>query len=333
MLTAPDSVTDRDVLHAVAAHWLPGADVVEHLPWGFGAHHWRVSGGGTVLFATLDALAPRHTAESLEAAYAGAAALAAAGLESVCAPLRAESESGSGFTVPFGGGALSVTPWVEGRTPTEAEAAEPVHAAEVVRALRALHVTAPPARGLPPWTPRVGPGFAAALRARTAAPWTTGPLAEEARAALAAHGEAVARWTDRYLHLADTARARRASWVPTHGEPHHANQLRTPGGLRFIDWESLALAPPERDYADLPPALRDELGPDPAMLELFALDWRLSEVDEYARWFSAPHTGTEDDHTALAGLHEELADGLAADGRVADRLVTDRPAADGDAAG
>jgi spectinomycin phosphotransferase len=308
MLTPPASVTDRDVLRAVARHWLPEADEVAHLPWGFGAYHWRVAGGGTVLFATLDALAPRHSAASLEAAYAGAAALAAGGLESVCAPLRTRSGAGAGaFTVPYGDGALSVTPWVEGRTPTEAEAAGPAHAAEVVRALRALHATAvlPPA--LPVWAPRVGPGFAAGLRARTAEPWTSGPLAEEARTALAAHGDAIARWTDRYLHLAAAARARRTSWVPTHGEPHHANQLLTPTGLRFVDWESLALAPRERDLADVPPALRDAFDPDPAMLELFALDWRLSELDEYARWFTAPHTGTADDHTALADLHEELA--------------------------
>ncbi|MER6529606.1 hypothetical protein [Streptomyces sp. NPDC001508] len=44
------------------------------------------------------------------------------------------------------------------------------------------------------------------------------------------------------------------------------------------------------------------------MVELFALDWRLSEIAEYARWFAAPHTGTDDDRTALAGLYEELSD-------------------------
>jgi spectinomycin phosphotransferase len=44
MLTPPAAVTDREVLTAVAAHWLPEADGVEHLPWGFGAHHWLVSG-------------------------------------------------------------------------------------------------------------------------------------------------------------------------------------------------------------------------------------------------------------------------------------------------
>ena len=32
--------------------------------------------------------------------------------------------------------------------------------------------------------------------------------------------------------------------VPTHGEPHNDNQVITAHGLRLVDWESLALAPP-----------------------------------------------------------------------------------------
>ncbi|WP_227999962.1 hypothetical protein [Nocardia australiensis] len=83
----------------------------------------------------------------------------------------------------------------------------------------------------------------------------------------------------------------------------------TAHGLRLVDWESLALAPPERDYADLLAAADGLLLPDSAMVELFALDWRLSEIAEYARWFAAPHIGTDDDHTALEGLYEELARG------------------------
>ncbi|MBZ4318103.1 phosphotransferase [Streptomyces huiliensis] len=308
MLSRPSFVDDRTVTDTVAAHWtLSGVTEVAYLPWGFGAYHWRVAdGGGAALFVTLDRLEPRHTAESLEAAYAGAAALAAGGLEAVCAPLRARNGR---FTVAVDGGALSVTPWLDGRSPGEEEAGRPDHVARVVDALAALHAAAPP-EGLRPWTPRVAPGFADALRARTARPWASGPLAEEARNAIAARAAAIARWTDRYHALADLARSRRDSWVPTHGEPHNDNQLVGAFGLRLVDWESLALAPRERDYADLPAADASMAGPggaDPAMLELFALDWRLSEIDEYARWFSAPHTGTEDDRTALAGLHEELA--------------------------
>ena len=137
------------------------------------------------------------------------------------------------------------------------------------------------------------------------------PLAEEARTAIADHDDAITRWTGRYHELADLALAHQVSWVPTHGEPHNDNQVVDAHGPRLVDWESLALAPRERDYADLLTAgAGDRLDADPAMVELFALDWRLSEIDEYARWFAAPHTGSDDDHTALEGLHEELSAAL-----------------------
>ncbi|MFI0779610.1 phosphotransferase family protein [Streptomyces sp. NPDC021212] len=161
--------------------------------------------------------------------------------------------------------------------------------------------------GLRRWAPRVGPGFADGLRARTARPWTSGPLAEEARTAIADHADAITRWTGRYHELADIALAQQDSWVPTHGEPHNDNQVVGAHGLKLVDWESLTLASRERDYADLLTAgAGDRLHADPAMAELFALDWRLSEIDEYARWFTADHAGTDDDHTAPEGLHEEL---------------------------
>ncbi|CRZ14349.1 protein kinase family protein [Mycolicibacterium neworleansense] len=303
MLSRPESIGDETIANVVAAHWLPEITDIRYLPWGFGAHHWRVIGGATTLFVTLDQLEPRHTGSSLEAAYAGAAALAAAGLNMVCAPLP--SRSGR-FTVDVRGGALSVTPWLQGSSPTEVQAREPQHVREVVLALDALHSALPP-EGLRPWTPQVGFSFAEELRTRTAEPWTSGPLAEKARLALTSHIEPIQGWTERYLELAETACSRRDAWVPTHGEPHNDNQVVTADGVQLVDWESLALAPPERDYADLPAAAHHLLRPDPAMLELFALDWRLSEIAEYTRWFTAAHIGSEDDRTALEGLYEELA--------------------------
>ena len=42
MLERPPDVTDDEVLAVVWGHWEPAADGVEHLPVGWGAHHWRV---------------------------------------------------------------------------------------------------------------------------------------------------------------------------------------------------------------------------------------------------------------------------------------------------
>ena len=92
----------------------------------------------------------------------------------------------------------------------------------------------------------------------------------------------------------------------THGEPHEANQLVEGDRTRLLDWESVALAPAERDLRTL--LDRGHAVPaDAAMAELFDLEWRLDEVEQYTAWFAAPHVGNASDAVALAGLQSELA--------------------------
>jgi spectinomycin phosphotransferase len=96
-------------------------------------------------------------------------------------------------------------------------------------------------------------------------------------------------------------------WVATHGEPHAGNQLRTSDGVLLVDWESLALAPRERDQRPLVGSGHADLvRPDIAMLELFDLEWRLDEIAQYADWFAAPHAGSAGDRVAWGGLRFEL---------------------------
>jgi len=121
------------------------------------------------------------------------------------------------------------------------------------------------------------------------------------------HLDDIARWTMAYHRLGAVARDR--TWVAAHGEPHQANQLRTDDGRFLIDWDTLRLAPAEVDLRVLVEAgaIPDQVGADPAMIDLFDLEWRLDEISQYAAWFSAPHRGTRDDEIAFAGLREELA--------------------------
>jgi spectinomycin phosphotransferase len=136
-------------------------------------------------------------------------------------------------------------------------------------------------------------------------PWQTGPYGERARGALAPQINAIRRWTGTYHQLC--RRAAELPWVPTHGEPHTANQLHTDRGIVFVDWESLAQAPRERDLGPLVDAGYAELvAPNWEMIELFALEWRLQEIAEYAAWFARPHTGTASDETAFDDLVTEL---------------------------
>lgn len=294
MREPPPEVSDADVLAEVRRSWGADVDRVEHLPVGFGAHHWAAyADDGARLFVTFDRLEPKRTLSRLEAAYAGAAALSEAGLEFVLAGCMTLDGA---FTVSWAGGALSCTPWRVG-TP-----GGPLDLPWTTAALGRLH-TADPPPGLPPWRPVVGSDFAESLATLTHRHWGPGPFADRARDSVSGHLADLDRWTARYHHLADVARSR--AWVATHGEPDSGNQLLTSEGRLLVDWESLKLAPAELDLRTLVDAGAQTVA-DPEMVELFDLEWRLDEVNEYAEWFAAPHTGTADDEIAFGGLLEEL---------------------------
>ncbi|TCC55303.1 aminoglycoside phosphotransferase [Kribbella pittospori] len=302
MREPPEVVSAEAVLDAVRTGWAIDLDAIEHLPVGFGAHHWRVSYGGMPrLFVTLDSLGRRHSAESLEAAYAAAGELAASGLEFVVASIR--NRQGH-YTAPLAGGSLSCVPWLDGEPVGSGGIDSDRLAQQNAEALARLHAAAPPA-GIPSWHPRVGEDFGDSLADLLRNPWQTGPYGEPARTALAQRINAIRRWTDSYHELA--RRAADHPWVPTHGEPHTANQLVTDQRVVFVDWESLAQAPRERDVGTLVDSGYAELAaPNWEMIELFDLEWRLSELAEYADWFARPHTATDSDRVAFNDLTVEL---------------------------
>lgn len=303
------SPSAEEVRGAVRDLWSVEVGSARYLPVGFGAHHWQVNGLDEVpaLFATVDILTGHRTAEHLRASYRAATALASIGFTGVVAPVpTCDGE----VAVSVGDGVLlSVTPWLSGRSPGEEEAREPGHVARVARLLGELHGLALPADA-PEWSPRVHPGFAARIGTALEVDWTAGPFGAAAHREVTRARSALAGWETRYLELCAKALACRENWVPTHGEPHFANQFIDASGLRLVDWETLAVAPPERDLRDLPEPGRSRFPVDPEMIELFDLEWRLMEVDEYVRWFQGPHEGTSDDETALAGLREEIRHGL-----------------------
>ncbi|PRB14445.1 phosphotransferase [Microbacterium sp. MYb62] len=303
MHTPPEGPSADEVLQAVRSTWAPDAAQATYLPVGFGAHHWRIDGSsGPVLFATLDVPSGFRTAPLIRAAYRGVLELAEGGFGGAVLPRLTRSGE---VAVSTGSGLLSVTPWLEGRSPDETEACASPHAHRVAALLAELH-RSPVPPSAPKWFPRVAPGFAERLSTRLAAPWTAGPLSSDAHRTISGARADLHDWEKRYAELIAHARSRRDRWVPTHGEPHHANQFLDDHELRLVDWETLAIAPPERDLRDLPESVRTDFTVDTDLLELFDLEWRLVEIEEYARWFMAPHPGSEDDVIALEGLREEI---------------------------
>ncbi|MDZ5664077.1 hypothetical protein SFC79_20040 [Nocardioides sp. S-58] len=289
MLEPPDDLTDAEVLEAVRRHWAPEADAVEHLPVGWGAHHWRVDAAGEpAYFATLDPDLPRHTRATLEAAYASAAAL---GLDFVWPSLPTLDGD---VTLPVGARTASVARWLPGERPETSVAELPGMLAE-------LHATPPP-RTARAWASEVDADLPGRLRALLQQPWE-GPLGPAARELVVDHLTQVGAWSREHARLA--ALADPATYVVTHGEPGVHNQWLARGRTWLLDWESLLLAPRERDLATLVHEGR-AVDHDPEMVRLFDLEWRLSEVWSFARWMQGPHLGGADDHTALGGLTYEL---------------------------
>ena len=285
---------------------------LEYAPVGFGSYHWSVTGvRGLRWFVTVDDLdrkpwlgdAREAAFDGLRCAFDTAAALREAGLGFVVAPFP----SRSGETVRRLGErhTVAVFPFVAGT------GAEPDSTAQLAM-LAELHRATPAVRGLARrWEPVV-PDRARleAALADLGGPWTGGPFSEPAREALAPHAGDVGRALLEFDRRA-AAVASAGGWVITHGEPHPGNLVQGPDGVLLVDWDTVALAPPERDLwmaaatsgAELD-AYREATGHevDPAAVELFRLAWDLADIAAFVDVLRSPHGENADTAKAYDGL-------------------------------
>ncbi|MEV6103505.1 phosphotransferase [Streptomyces sp. NPDC051940] len=335
MQQPPDDVSTHDLARTLRERWglavAPG-DLV-HAPVGFGDHHWT-TGDGTWFVTVADVAAAGRFA-ALRQALGSAAALASrGGLEFVVAP--AATPEGEVVVRLDERYALALYPYVEGAPGHFGEAVPEAERITLARLLARLHAATPKVTATPtaatapePTTPKVTatppvhePGLLAHRAALDAAldeldtPWPDGgPFTEPARELLASHGPQAIRAA---LAGFDEAAARIAATEPvlTHGEPHPGNVLRLTGGrLTLIDWDTLALAPPERDLwlaagscAPAIDAYRETSGREVSAeaLAFYGLRWLLDDVCVYVAQFRAPHTATADTEAALPYLRRSL---------------------------
>lgn len=143
--------------------------------------------------------------------------------------------------------------------------------------------------------------------------WSGGPFSEAARHAFASRSTDVVELLALADRLAADVARRGCEWVITHGEPHFANVMRTATSYVLVDWDTVALAPPERDlwmvvdeatgdatiYTD---ATGHEVNQD--ALNFFRLTWDLRDLAEYLDVLRSPHTQTEDTLRALEGVQQ-----------------------------
>jgi spectinomycin phosphotransferase len=157
-------------------------------------------------------------------------------------------------------------------------------------------------------------GLEQALRSLDRA-WAGGPFAEPARALVAARAPDVYRLVETFDQLAEEVRAAGPTPVITHGEPHPANVVRAGGRLLLVDWDTVGLAPPERDLWMLDAAGGDEVARyveasgrriDGAALRLYRLRWLLDDIAIFLGVLRSPHRRTADTEHAWLGLTRSL---------------------------
>jgi len=307
MLAPPGDLDIAELTAALANGWDISDPTFDYLAVGFGSHHWSVTDRDERRwFGTVDE--HRHGASSiadLRGAFATASALhRAAGLSFVVAPI---ADSLGDIIRVLGGGAftVAVTPWLDAAPLSESGRVPAEDRSEVLRMLGQLHRATPHIGASVPLPIDLSLPDKDDLRAAlddVDTPWASGPYGESTRALLSSDAARLADALAGYDHLVECVVSESTPWVVTHGEPHAANLLRgADGALHLIDWDTVRLAPRERDLGmviesrtDLEP-YRAEIGDVPisaAALRLFRMRWDLGEIATYVSQFHAPH---EDD--------------------------------------
>ncbi|WP_329001964.1 phosphotransferase [Kribbella sp. NBC_00709] len=306
-------------------HWGFGATEVSYAPVGFGSYHWIASGDdGPRWFVTAERVGSDGE-QTIASAIQTARQLADRGYEFVVPPLP--DRTGRLVREALPGWTFQVLPYLHGWSTPDGAWDDPAEREQIARIVGRLHAATPP-DALQRWDFAV-PDCDALLAALADLDrrWSTGPYAEPTRLRLAGAYEYVHRRLEHYDALAREIEASDEPWVVTHGEPHSANVLRVTddaastaprngdaGRMRLVDWETVRLAPRERDLAailggptDVLPAYQSEAGPvtpRAAALELFDVWWSLAEIASYVRLFRQPHGDSEDTRQSWQELTE-----------------------------
>ena len=332
-------MTERDLAQALADGWRLCAAALRYVPVGGGSYHWMVRGEqGERRFVTVDDLDDKGwLGRTRPAVFAGLrAAMDAAvtlrrepALRFVVAPVPALD----GRTLhPLGARhAVAVFPFLDGVAGRWDEPLSAPDRGELVAMLAALHRADAAAVRLPRC------GFALSWRGdleqalgELGQPWAGGPFAEPARALLAGSAGLLRRRLD----TLDRWAARVAVAEPvviTHGEPHPANTIRVPapagdpgsasatpprGRIMLIDWDTVGLAPPERDLWMVASEGGDELRRyteltgrpvDAAAFGFYRLRWALDDISCFVRNLRAPHRRTPGAEHAWRALELSVA--------------------------
>jgi spectinomycin phosphotransferase len=315
---------DRDELaRIISTEWDIEVARLSYVPVGFGTHHYRMDGiAGSRWFVNVDRLTDKtwlggtddEVVDALERALGTAAALREAGLAFVHGPTR---RTDGRCVARMGAYAVSVFGFLDGTGQPYGEFADTTLRRRVLWSLGRMHGATHALR--PADLPRRDsvriPSralFDVAL-AELDEPWSGGPYAESARQLIRARTGRIDEMFARYDELVPCVLSTVDDWVVTHGEPHAGNVMTAGGGIALIDWDTVALAPRERDLWMIEPrdapdwtAYGAAGGVDTSALELYRLWWSLSEICGYTTEFRSAHVDDENARVAWRSLRGYL---------------------------
>ena len=305
--SVPDHFDGRALPGMLADGWGFLVESAVYAPLGGGSYHWIVGSRDKRAFATVDDLDQKpwlgetrdDVFSGLRRAFDTALGLRKGGLEFVVAPLA--SREGESVRRVSDRHTLALFPLVDGRSGAfgRYEADERTAIAEMLRRLHAAT----------PFASSISRRFALDLPSRRQLeaaldeldePWTQGPLGEPARALLAGRAADVVELIAIGDRLRAEVAAHGADWVVTHGEPHAGNVMRTPDGFVLVDWDTVALAPQERDLWMLGTSTDRKV--DDAAMDFFRLAWELGDLAAFTHELRIPHGENADTAKALRGI-------------------------------
>jgi hypothetical protein len=304
----PEEFEPGELIAPLADGWGFDVEAADYAAVGGGSYHWVVDDlQGTRAFVTVDDLDRKPwlgdtrdaVFDGLRRAFDTAAALRDSGLRFVVAPIRTSTDETLRRISPRY--ALALFPFVDGQAGRFGEYDDAERAA-VLAMLAELHAATPPVASVARRMDLELPGRSYIERALEDVneTWSGGPFSEPARQALAARASGVAE----LLALSDRLRAdvatRSVDWVVTHGEPHAANVMRTGETYALVDWDTVALAPPERDLWMLVADDADDV--DRAAVDFFRITWDLADVAAFTSVLRSPHRKSKDTAKAYDGL-------------------------------
>lgn len=324
MFTEPDGLPVTALARALRDSWGFSAISLEYQPVGFGSYHWLgTDATGGRVFATVDDLsAKKHTAndttddafDRLRRALRTALALRAeAGLTFVIAPLltatgRVTARLSDRYS-------LVVHPYVMGTAAGEngrfSHDRDRQQVVDMLIQVHRAHVGNP---RVDDFSVPLLDTLEAMIR-QPAGAWCGGPYAQRSQELLRTHADDLQVLIAAYRGLARRVGSQRERMVITHGEPHAGNVLVTTGGLVLVDWDTILVAPPERDLCDLAEddvSLLDRYSAatgieiDDEALSLYRLWFDLAEIGQYLNLFRSPHEETADTRESWKNLQEFL---------------------------